>query len=400
MRKKEKLQLVIIGVIIAVTVLFLRLRENGDSEKARIWIDRPESGISNRKISLHVMDTEEELTLPVEARVKSEEEIDAAFSETIRILNEILIPQSGEKMVITQSLSLPRYIEETGVDIRWESSDNTVLSKEGNVHREGLKEPCEILLQARMNLDGEYREQWFTAEVLPYEPGSREALLYGAEEALKELEEKTSAEDGFYLPDEIGPVRVGISKKTVSAAGVIAAAVLILPAVIIVAKQREKEKEKQKRDEELLAAYPGLVTKLTLYAGAGLSLRGSWERLAAEYRKKAEDSGKKDTVGEEVMLLAGELRNGTPEARAYETFGRRIGLKPYLRCASLLVSQLQKGSGGLREGLEQEVGLAWEMHRERAVKKGEEAQTKMLFPMMGMLLLVMAVVMIPAFFSM
>ena len=54
----------------------------------------------------------------------------------------------------------------------------------------------------------------------------------------------------------------------------------------------------------------------------------------------------------------------------------------------------------MRKGLQEEVRLAWEMHREHAAKKGEEAQTKMLFPMMGMLFLVMAVVMIPAFFSM
>ena len=149
-----------------------------------------------------------------------------------------------------------------------------------------------------------------------------------------------------------------------------------------------------------MAAYPQLITKLTLYTGAGMSLRGAWERLATEYRLKAEVSGKREAVGEEVILLAGELKNGTSEARAYEAFGRRIGLKPYLRCASLLVSQLQKGSGGLRKGLENEVQLAWEMQREQVAKKGEEAQTKMLFPMMGMLFLVMAVVMIPAFFSM
>ena len=84
----------------------------------------------------------------------------------------------------------------------------------------------------------------------------------------------------------------------------------------------------------------------------------------------------------------------------YEAFGRRIGLKPYLRLASLLVNQLQKGSGALRENLEAEVRLAWEIHRDRAEKKGEEAQTKLLLPMMGMLFLVMALIMVPAFFSM
>ena len=178
------------------------------------------------------------------------------------------------------------------------------------------------------------------------------------------------------------------------------AIVLFLPIAVLVSKRQEQEKERKRREDELTGAYPRLITKLTLYTGAGLSLRGAWERLAAEYRERTGKSGKKEAIAEEIFLLAGELKNGTSETGAYENFGRRIGLKPYLRCASLLVSQLQKGSGALREGLEQEVRLAWEMQRERAAKKGEEAQTKMLFPMMGMLFLVMAVVVIPAFFSM
>jgi len=149
-----------------------------------------------------------------------------------------------------------------------------------------------------------------------------------------------------------------------------------------------------------MTAYPQLITKLTLYIGAGLSLRGAWERLAADYREKAQISENPSCVGDEVLLLAGELKNGASEAKAYEEFGRRIGLKPYQRCASLLVSRLQKGSGDLRKSLETEVRLAWETYREQVTKKGEESQTKLLFPMMGMLFLVMAVIMIPAFFAM
>ena len=67
---------------------------------------------------------------------------------------------------------------------------------------------------------------------------------------------------------------------------------------------------------------------------------------------------------------------------------------------SLLIGQLEKGAGGLREKLEYEVRLAWDKHRLRAEAVGSEAQTKLLFPMMGMLFLVFAIVMLPAFFQM
>ena len=400
MGKKEKILWVLIGGIVIATALFLGVRENGTEEPERIWIARPESETMKQSIAMGLEETQEEWTLEVAPRQRTEEEIETAFSETIRILNDTFGIRDDGTAVWTDSTELPQGCEETGVEIRWSSTEPEVLSKDGVVRREHLEETCEVNLQARLYFAEEEREHWFAIEVPPYEEGSREALLYEAKEELRALEEKTAGEEGFYLPEEIGAVSVGLPEQSDTTWAVVAIVIIFLPFAVFFSKHQEKEKKKKQREEELLAAYPQVVTKLTLYTGAGLSLRGAWERLAAEYRAKLESEGKQNAISEEVLLLAGELKNGTSEARAYEAFGRRIALKPYMRCASLLVSQLQKGSGGLRKSLEVEVGLAWEMHREQAAKKGEEAQTKLLFPMMGMLFLVMAVVMIPAFFSM
>lgn len=400
MSKKEKIQWGIIGSIVFVTAVFLLFRESGKEEDTRIWIERPESGTRKETVALLLEETSEEWTLEVESRERTEEEINMAFSETICILKEFFGVRGEEAADLSESVSLPQSIPETGVEIRWSSSDNDVVTKEGTVRREHLTEAYEVQLQARMSFGEEEREHWFTVKVLPYEAGSKEALLYGAQEELRVLEKSTSGEDGFYLPEAVGPVTIGRPEKSGSLWGVLLVGLLFLPFLLIFSKRQEREKARKLRAEELLSEYPRLITKLTLYTGAGMSLRGSWERLGAEYRAKAESTGKKSAIGEEILMLVGELKNGTSEAKAYEAFGRRISLKPYLRCASLLVSQLQKGSGGLRKNLENEVQLAWEMHREQAAKKGEEAQTKLLFPMMGMLFLVMAVVMIPAFFTM
>ncbi len=400
MSKKEKIQWMVIGLIVLGTAVFLLFREQNDTKGAQIWVSRPENGTKKQSVAMSIGELSEEWTFEVNARQRSEEEIETAFSESIRILNEALGVENGEAASFTESVMLPQMISETGVEIRWTSSDNDIIAKDGTVQRAHLDEVCTVNLQAHLSFAGEEREHWFTVNVPPYEAGSNEALLYGAQEELHALEAETVREEGFYLPEDMKGVTIGLPKESDSSWGLLLGAGLCLPFVLVFAKRREKEKERKQRAEELLAAYPGVITKLTLYTGAGLSLRGAWERLATEYRAKAEHEGNKDAVAEEVLILAGELKNGTSEARAYEAFGRRIGLKPYLRCASLLVSQIQKGSGGLRKNLEEEVRLAWEMHREQASKKGEEAQTKLLFPMMGMLFLVMAVVMIPAFFAM
>lgn len=400
MKKKEMVQWGAVVVIVIATAGILLSRKSKTEEDVRTFIVRPETGTKYETVSVSLGDVTEEWILEVEPKMKTGEEIEEAFFITVRNLYDLLGAHEGGTAKLTESLELPKVDPETGVTIRWNSSDSSVVSKEGIVQREALKEPCEITLQACMSFGGESREHWFYAEVSPYGEESPEAVLYKAGEYLKDLEKETRNVDGFYLPERVGAVVVGSKEDSGSVLKRIIAAALFLPLAVVIAKRQEKEKERKKREEEYMTAYPQLITKLTLYIGAGLSLRGAWERLAADYRSKAEVSGARDIVGEEVLLLAGELKNGTSEAKAYEGFGRRIGLKPYLRCASLLVSQLQKGSGVLRKSLEGEVRLAWEMYREQVTKRGEEAQTKLLFPMMGMLFLVMAVIMIPAFFAM
>ena len=400
MKKKEKIQLICIGAVVALTLLLLAVRSGEKDTTERIWIERPQGGTKKQELSLVLEEKEEALTLEVNARERTEEEREAVFSETLRYLRERLKVTEGDRITAEQSLLLPQYLPETGADIRWDSMEEEILSSDGIVKREGLDAGEEVVLRAYISYGEETREYWFYVTVLPYETGSAEARFYRAKREIQRLEEETVEAEGFYLPEEVSGVTVRLPKEKFSMAVVLAVLLLFLPFAVMLSKRQEREKEQKKREGELMEAYPRLITKLTMYTGAGLSLRGAWERLATDYREQKKDHKKKSAVNEEIILLAGELKNGTPEASAYEDFGRRIGLKPYLRCASLLVSQLQKGSGGLRESLENEVRLAFELQREQASKKGEEAQTKLLFPMMGMLFLIMGVVMIPALFSM
>lgn len=400
MKKKEKIQLICIGVIVAATLLLLAVRNGEKDATEQIWIERPQGGTKKQELSLVLEEKEEALTLEVNARERTEEEREAVFSETLRYLREYLGVTEEDRVETKQSLSLPQYLPETGADIRWDSMEEEILLSDGTVKREGLIAGTEVALRAYISYGEETREHRFYVTVLPYEINSAEDKFYRAKQELQCLEKETGGAEGFYLPKDIFGVVVRLPEEKISLTVVLVVLLMFLPLVVMISKRQEQEKERKKRENELMAAYPRLATKLTMYTGAGLSLRGAWERLAAEYREQKKSHEKKRAVNEEVILLAGELKNGTPEARAYEEFGRRIGLKPYLRCASLLVSQLQKGSGNLREGLENEVRLAFELQREQAAKKGEEAQTKLLFPMMGMLFLVMAVVLIPAFFTM
>jgi hypothetical protein len=100
-----------------------------------------------------------------------------------------------------------------------------------------------------------------------------------------------------------------------------------------------------------------------------------------------------------MLVTAHELKLGVSEGTAYEQYGRRIGLIPYVKFSSLIAQNLKKGNKGFTELLRQEALEAFEERKELAKRLGEEAGTKLLAPMMLMLLLVFLIILIPAFMS-
>lgn len=124
------------------------------------------------------------------------------------------------------------------------------------------------------------------------------------------------------------------------------------------------------------------------------------ERLAREYEKERQDGGKKRYVYEELCVLLQEMRDGVSETKAIERFGKRCRLLPYLRFSSVITQNMKKGAEGLLAILETEALESLEQRKERALQLGEKAGTKLLFPMILMLGIVMGIIMVPAFMTM
>ena len=140
-----------------------------------------------------------------------------------------------------------------------------------------------------------------------------------------------------------------------------------------------------------------IVNKLTLYMGAGMTIRNAFLKLGEDYKKKG--TGKRRYLYEEILQTCYELQSGKSEAEAYDSFGRRCQLQSYIRLSTLLVQNIRKGSNDLMEVLRREVVDAFADRKKTARKLGEEAGTKLLIPMMLMLCIVMVIIMIPAYFS-
>lgn len=146
--------------------------------------------------------------------------------------------------------------------------------------------------------------------------------------------------------------------------------------------------------------YPEVVNKLLILLGAGMSLKQAWDKISARYSdKRPKETKSPRYIYEEMLVTSHEISDGESERRAYQNFGERTGLGVYHRLVRILIQNLNTGSRGLCQLLEQESQTALEERRALARKLGEEAGTRLLLPMMLMLVIVIAIIMVPAMLS-
>lgn len=234
-------------------------------------------------------------------------------------------------------------------------------------------------------------------------PDAREIFL---EEIRKTVEESVSQQisggrpDKIVLPESVLGVPVAYvnpdKKRDFSAFYLSVLCLILLPFLW----RRQRQEQLKKREEQLVLDYPEFVNKLMLLLSAGLTVRGCFERLSEEYAVRLQEGGRKHYVYEEISFSFQEMKNGVPEAKAIEQFGRRCHQLSYLKFASIVNQNIRKGSEGVTELLEVEAMEAFEKRKEKVKIMGETAATRLLLPMVLMLGVVMIIIIVPAFMTM
>lgn len=160
-----------------------------------------------------------------------------------------------------------------------------------------------------------------------------------------------------------------------------------------------EEKEKQKnRTEQIKKAYPEFALKVAMLIRAGFTPRGAFEKIGRNYLKKQKkNKEKKDVLYEEVVYAIREMQSGISEKNAYENFEKRCGVFEISRFSGLLIRAVKRGGSSLSEELKEESNRAVGAMKESVKKKSETAGTRLLFPMMLYLLIVMVMILYPAF---
>lgn len=149
----------------------------------------------------------------------------------------------------------------------------------------------------------------------------------------------------------------------------------------------------KKRRLEIQLEFPEFINKLTLLLNAGLTMSKAWEKISM-------DSKKKCAFYKEVEKTVSHLKTGVSESEAFGEFAKRLKAPEISRVMSTIIQNTKKGGNDLVLTLKLQSNESWELRKNAVRRLGEEASTKLLFPMMIMFFAIIIIVVTPALISM
>ena len=391
--KKKKYLVILILTILFSLVCFIFEQKDG-TEHTKVVRNGYGEGEKIESYELKIGDETETIDIEVGEREYSREEIQKVFDELLDKLDQIVLGENESWDRVEKDLKLISYIEDYPVEIQWELSSYDVVSMDGTIQDEGLVDEGTLIELRGILTYGEERAVYVrNARVFPPSGTDKEKLLYEVRREVKKEEENTRGKAWFSLPQELSGQKLEWNKKRESRwYFVLILGVGVMAYLLYREWEQAKQKDKKKKDE-LLREYPGLISKFTMLLGTGATVKNTWEKIVQSQEERG-------IVAKEMKTTLQEMKSGISEMEAYERFGKRCQLPVYLKFGTLLSQNARKGGRGLSNLIQVEAMQAFEERKSIAKRRGEEAGAKLLMPMLGMLLVVLVMVMVPAFLSM
>lgn len=211
--------------------------------------------------------------------------------------------------------------------------------------------------------------------------------LYGIKKAKYYLEIHWANKIGYLIIGLliIGLFGVGIGEFS---SGFIFMAIVILGTVIY-GPDRDLQERIKRKYRMIRIDFPDFLNKLTLLIDAGMTVERAWGKIVTTNKG---DRPLYDEL-ERVWL---DMKGGRSQSEAYEDFARRCRTPEISKFISIVLQNLRKGNAELVMILRVQGSDCWEMRKNEAKKLGEEASSKLLFPMMVMFIAILIIVLTPA----
>ena len=387
----------VLGIIGGIMLLAMS-REDRLVENQQLT--RPEYGMGEREEELTAQVEgagSENITVKVQERKYTEKEIEDLLAKGKQMLEEGILGENESLDQVKKALNFPASLEDGAVTVSWITFPYGILEEDGSIVGEPEENGSIVEIQAILSCQGKELVYETAARIYPPELSEEEKLKDALEKEIDRENREGASREIFALPAKALGKRVTWMWQTGDQPFLAVLLMLVIPVCVYLQKDQKIHEKAKARRIQLALDYSEVMWKMTMLLGAGLTIRGAFMRIGEEYRKVRR--GEMRYVYEEMLCACREMKSGVPEGTAYENFGRRCGLPKYVKFGSLLSQSLKKGSKGLPEILAREARAAMEERKSMARKLGEQAGTRLIFPMILMFGVVLTVLIIPAFLS-
>ena len=338
----------------------------------------------------------------VSERQYSSEEIQELFGRIIRRMDKLILGENQTPDHVESSLNLVTEIPGEPVSVSWELDRYDVMNVKGELQEKNIKKSGTLVkLNAVLTYTENEKEQALyqcVVCVYPEKVSGQAKIKRSVDEKLVKANSEDPEKKMLILPEKLGKKKLYYYHPFNRRGLVVMAMGVVIGILLYALKKQNEKKEQEEKKRQMVRDYPEIVNKLTLYLGAGMTVKRAWRKVTEGYMRERTE-GSERYAYEEMRQTCHEMDSGITEAESYENFGRRCDVQMYIRLGALLSQNLRRGTKGLTDLLKLEAIQAFEDRKAQAKKLGEEAGTKLLLPMFLMLAVVLIIVIVPAFLT-
>lgn len=323
-------------------------------------------------------------------------------------LPELIVGKNQDLMHITNSLNLIDRDPMTGILLTWSSSNPAVLGEEGTIDFIRAKPGEAIGIKALLRLE-DCETHWETSvRISPHLSADqyRETLIRRLSEEVAALNKSTSF-DTLYLPSEMGDgVEIQWRRAESFNISLLFLFFLLSLAIVYTTRYRQIDRELKESRESIYKDLPDFIHKLVLLLNAGLVMSTALLKIVEDYEGQCQSDDRmrlkrgRSYFYEELSEIKKRVyETKTPILYELKEFAQRTGIRELIRIVTIISDNVHKGNT-LAEKLEAEGELLWISRKKQAEEKGRVAETKLTFPLMLLLIILIMITISPAMLEM
>lgn len=332
-----------------------------------------------------------DISIEVAGKRRTKKETYRAIDKGKKLLVKKMLANNKSVNKVNSHVDFVNSIGKEDIKVSWGIENSDLIGYDGEIGKNVPRKGSLVKLTAIMELDKITENYQFYIKVFPEKKNSN---LQGYLQ--KHVDEKSITEREVSLPKKIGGKAYRYFVKNTNYAIWIFPLALVIAIVLFVIKDKDLDKEVEERQKQMLRDYPNIVSKLLIYFGAGLSIKSALERIVYEYNKQKNEI---HYAYEEMEIAITKMKSGVSEATAIAEYGDRCGIHCYIKFANIIEQNLKRGSKDMVYALKSEVNSAVNTRKNSILKEGSEISTKLLGPMVIMLIISIVIIMVPAFLS-